>query len=151
MIYAVLLCIATGEKLLYFTDTFFLKWKFVGVTHIIGEVNYDSETMWEKVNDGYTPPARAKRLFQSHMSLEHFLDFLHANDLSKLKQIYICHISSDHGNQERIMEAVQRATGAEVYICKEGGGVYDVSANSDRVGKTSKNKKAGEGNKMFKP
>lgn len=107
----------TGEKLLYFTDTFFLRWKFVGVTHIIGEVNYDRETMWERVSDGDTPTVRARRLFQSHMSLDNFLDFLRANETKSLKQVYICHMSDDHGNAAKIKEAVQRLTGAEVIVC----------------------------------
>ncbi|MCD8195924.1 MAG: MBL fold metallo-hydrolase [Lachnospiraceae bacterium] len=107
----------TGEKLLYFTDTFFVRYRFFGVTHIIGEVNYDRDTMWEKVDSGETPAARAKRLFSSHMSLDNFLDFLRANDTSKLQQVYICHMSDDHGNEAETREVVQRLTGAEVYIC----------------------------------
>lgn len=107
----------SGEKLLYFTDTFFIRYQFQGVTHIIGEVNYDREMMWKKVESGETPAVRAKRLFQSHMSLDNFLDFLRANDLTKLKQIYICHMSDDHGDEANIKEAVQRLVGAEVYVC----------------------------------
>lgn len=107
----------TGEKLAYFTDTFYLRYRFVGLTHIIGECNYDRDTMWEKVNEGDTPAIRAKRLFSSHMSLDNFLGFLRANDRTRLQQIYICHMSDDHGNEAKIKEAVQRLTGAEVYVC----------------------------------
>lgn len=121
----------TGEKLLYVTDSYFVRYRFVGLTHIIGECNYDEETVWEKINAGETPTVRAKRLFRSHMSLENFLKFLKANDLSRLRQIYICHMSNDHSNETRIVEAVQRATGAEVYVCKEGGGVSDVPPDAN--------------------
>jgi phosphoribosyl 1,2-cyclic phosphodiesterase len=114
---------SNGDKILYVTDSFFIRYRFNGLTHIIGEVNYDEKTVWEKINNGETPTERAKRLFRSHMSLENFLAFLGANDLSKLRQIYICHMSKDHGNAKRIQEAVQQATGAEVYVCKEGGGI----------------------------
>lgn len=112
-----------GDKLLYITDSFFIRYRFSGLTHIIGEVNYDQESVWERINNGVTPTARAKRLFRSHMSLENFLEFLKANDLSKLRQIYICHMSNDHGNEKRIVKAVQEATGVEVYVCEEGGGI----------------------------
>ncbi|MCC8063896.1 MAG: MBL fold metallo-hydrolase [Clostridiales bacterium] len=108
----------TGEKLLYFTDTYFLRQRFSGLTHIIGEVNYDRETLWERVDGGSTPAVRAKRLFTSHMSLETFLDFLDANDLTRLRQLYICHMSDDHGGAERILRAVRQKTGAEVYLCE---------------------------------
>lgn len=114
---------SSGDKILYVTDSFFVRYRFSGLTHIIGEVNYDHESVWEKVNNGETPTERAKRLFRSHMSLENFLAFLKSNDLSRLRQIYICHMSNDHGNKRRIQEAVQKATGVEVYVCKEGGGI----------------------------
>ena len=108
---------ATGEKLLYFTDTYYLRYRFTGLTHIIGECNYSDELLWEKIQGGDTAAARAKRLFATHMSLDNFLGFLRASDLSRLRQIYICHMSDSHGDEAKIREAVQRLTGAEVYVC----------------------------------
>ena len=35
----------TGEKVLYFTDTVYIKYTFIGLTHIMMEANYDPETM----------------------------------------------------------------------------------------------------------
>lgn len=105
------------EKLLYFTDTYYLKRRFGAFDYLIGEVNYDDDSLWEHINGKQTGNARAKRLFTSHMSLDTFLEFLRANDLSKLKKIWICHMSNDHGNEAKIKEAVQRETGAEVEVC----------------------------------
>ena len=99
---------ATGEKLLYFTDTYYLRYRFHGLTHIIGECNYDDETLQEHLTSGSTPAARARRLFTSHMSLQNFMDFLRASDLSRLMQIYVCHMSDDHGNEDRIRDEIQR-------------------------------------------
>lgn len=108
----------TKEKLLYFTDTYFLQPKFSGITHIIGECNYVRDQLWEKYESGDTPSIRAKRLFGTHMSLETFLNFLDAlENKDTLEQIYICHMSNDHGDEARIVEAVRRKTGAEVYVC----------------------------------
>lgn len=108
----------TVETLLYFTDTYYLQGRFRNLNYIIGECNYDSETMWEKVRSGETPAARAKRLFSTHMNLDHFLDFLKSvENPETIRQIYICHMSEDHGNEAAIREAVQRLTGAEVYVC----------------------------------
>ncbi len=108
---------STGEKLLYFTDSYYLRYRFTGLTHIIGEVNYDNESVWDHIEDGSTPAARAKRLFSSHMSLDTFLEFLDATDTCRLRQIYICHMSNDHGNADKISRAVRQETGAEVYVC----------------------------------
>lgn len=108
---------ATQERLLYFTDTFYVRQRFFPIDYLIGEVNYDEETLEEHIRSRQTGAYRAKRLFSSHMSLEHFIEFLQANDLSRLKKIWICHMSEDHGNEARIKEAVQRETGAEVEVC----------------------------------
>ncbi len=105
------------EKLLYFTDTFYLKHRFAGINIIIGECNYDRETMWDAVESGTTHPTRAKRLFRTHMSLENFEQFLRANDTSNLRQIFICHMSKDHGNREKIESTVKSLVNAEVTIC----------------------------------
>lgn len=108
---------ATQEKVLYFTDTYYLKYRFEGITHILGECNYDSVSLNEAVRDGRTSPELAARIIKSHMSLEHFLEFLKANDLSKVKQIYLIHLSDNNSNSERIKRAVQELTGVEVYTC----------------------------------
>lgn len=109
--------VETGEKLLYFTDTYYIKYKFQGLTHIMAECNYDAETLQRSVDAGYIPIELVPRLVKSHMSLEHFLDLLKANDLSKVRQIYLLHLSNNNSDEKRFKEEVQKLTGAEVYIC----------------------------------
>ncbi len=106
----------TGEKLLYFTDTYYVKYRFRGLTHIMAECNYDSETLRNSADAGYIPIELVPRLVKSHMSLEHLLDMLKANDLSKVKQIYLLHLSNNNGDEKRIKEEIQKLTGTEVYI-----------------------------------
>jgi len=108
---------ATREKLLYFTDTYFVRYRFSGLTHIMAECNYSMEGIQHSVEAGYIPIERVPRLMKSHMSLDNFLGFLKANDTGRLRQIYICHMSDDNGNEEKIRVAIQRQTGAEVYVC----------------------------------
>lgn len=108
---------ATGEKLLYFTDTYYVKYTFSGLTHIMGEVNYDPEIVGENMRNKVLAPQLAKRLMKSHMSIEHFLDLLKANDLSKVKQIYLLHLSDSNSDEERFRLEVQKLTGTEVYVC----------------------------------
>lgn len=108
---------STGEKLLYFTDTYYLKYRFTGLTHIMGECNYSIDIIEQSVRNGYIPPELVPRLIKSHMSLDHFLDLLRANDLRKVKQIYLLHLSNNNSDAGRFKEAVQRLTGTEVYVC----------------------------------
>ena len=107
----------TGEKLLYFTDTYYLKYRFTGLTHIMGECNYSMDIVEQSVRNGYIPPELVPRLVKSHMSLEHFLDLLKANDLHEVKQIYLLHLSNNNSDADRFREAVQKLTGTEVYVC----------------------------------
>lgn len=107
----------TGEKLLYFTDTYFVRYRFQGLTHIMCECNYSTEGIRRSVELGYVPIERVPRLMKSHMSLEHLLDMLKANDLHRVRQIYLLHLSSDNSDEQAFREAVQKQTGAEVYVC----------------------------------
>ncbi len=107
----------TGEKLLYFTDTYYIKYRFRGLTHIMAECNYDIEGVRRSTEAGYIPIELVPRLMKSHMSLEHLIDLLKANDLSSVKQIYLLHLSSNNSDEVRFREAIQRQTGAEVYVC----------------------------------
>lgn len=107
----------TGDKLLYFTDTFYVKYRFAGLTHIMGECNYDKQTLGQNMAEKKIHPVLVSRILKSHMSLENLLEMLRANDLSKLRQIYLLHLSNDNSNENLIKKEVQKLTGAEVYIC----------------------------------
>ena len=102
----------TGERLLFFTDTYYIKYKFSNVDIIMGEVNYSLETISENLNQ-----ARKNRLFESHMSLEHFKQFLSANDISKLKKIFLLHLSDDNSDAEMFKMETQKLTGVQVIVC----------------------------------
>lgn len=107
----------TREKLLYFTDTYYIKYRFQGLTHIMAECNYDKETLQRSVDAGYIPIELVPRLMKSHMSLEHFIDLLRANDLRDVRQIYLLHLSNNNSDEKKFKEEVQKLTGTEVYVC----------------------------------
>jgi len=107
----------TGEKLLYFTDTYYLKYRFAGLTHIMAECNYDLGGLQQSVDGGNVPDFVAKRIIKSHMSLEHLKEMLKANDISKVRQIYLLHLSKNNSNAKLYRREIQRLTGAEVYVC----------------------------------
>ena len=50
------------------------------------------------------------------MSLENFIEFLRANDMSRVRQIYLLHLSDGNSDAEGFKRRVQQETGAEVYI-----------------------------------
>ena len=107
----------TKEKLLYCTDTFYVKYRFDGLTHIMCECNYDRQILLDNVKTGEVEPFVAKRIMNSHMSIDTLLNMLKANDMRRVQKIYLLHISSGNGNAVAFKEQVQKLTGAEVYIC----------------------------------
>ena len=61
----------TGEKLLYFTDTYYLKYTFKGLNYIMGECNYSIENTQQRFKSN----VEGQNL-ESHMSLrDTFVEF----------------------------------------------------------------------------
>lgn len=109
---------ATGEKLLFATDTYYVRYKFKGLTHIMVECNYITDILYSNIETGRVPAALKDRLLQSHFSLENVKDFLMANDLSKVQEIYLMHLSNDNSDEERVKREIQGLTGKQVIICR---------------------------------
>lgn len=108
---------ATKERLLYFTDTYYLKYRFPAVHYIMGECNYSEDGLKDSIDKGYVPKELAPRLIKSHFSLENFKEFLKANDLSNLRHVYLLHLSKNNANAELFRDEVSRITGTEVTVC----------------------------------
>ena len=108
---------ATGENLLYFTDCYYIRYRFPDIHYIMGECNYDPQAVNWNIENGRIPIQLKKRLVQSHMSIDNFIDLLKANDLSKIKQIFLLHLSDSNSRADDFKEAVQKIVGCEVYVC----------------------------------
>ena len=50
------------------------------------------------------------------MSLDTVKEFLSENDLNKVQQIYLLHLSNNNSDTALFKDAIQRQTGAEVYV-----------------------------------
>ena len=108
--------VETGEKLIYITDSAYVKYTFSGLTHIMIEANYDEDIMLGNVRDEKIPFSLAERVAGTHMSIETLLVLLRSNDMSKVRQIYLLHLSDNNSDAEVFKKLVQQETGAEVYI-----------------------------------
>jgi len=106
----------TGEKLVYITDSAYVRYTFTGLTHIMIEANYDEDIMLGNVRDEKIPFSLAERVAGTHMSIDTLLDLLRANDMTKVRQIYLLHLSDNNSDAEVFKKMVQQETGAEVYI-----------------------------------
>lgn len=109
-----LLANTVGEKLLYVTDTCYIKYRFNGLTHIMIECNYALDILRRNVE--LVEPELKNRLLRSHFSLENVKECLKANDLSKVREIWLLHLSDRHSDAERFKREIQELTGKEVYV-----------------------------------
>lgn len=111
-----LLASRQGEKLLYITDSYYCKYKFTGLHYIMIEVNHSYDILERNVESGSLPVAMKNRLIQSHFSLENVKEFLKANDLSKVKEIWLLHLSDGNSDAELFKREIQELTGKMVFV-----------------------------------
>jgi len=111
-----LLANKTGEKLVFLTDTYYCKYKFEGLTHVMVEANYSLKVLDENIAAGRVPAVMRKRLLRSHFSLEHVKEFLAANDLGRVQEIHLLHLSDTNSDALLFKREIQEATGKQVYI-----------------------------------
>ena len=105
-----------GEKLLYATDTYFIRHRFRGLTHIMIEANYCMDILKRNVEAGLVPKELKSRILKSHFSLENVKKFLLANDLSKVREIWLLHLSDGNSDEKRFKRKIQELTGKMVFI-----------------------------------
>ena len=97
-------------RLLFATDTFYIKYTFPGLNYIMVECNYSKEILDR--ND--INPTLKKRILSSHLSIDHLLEFLQANDLSQVKEIILMHLSDSNSHEKDFIKQVQSLTGIPV-------------------------------------
>lgn len=105
-----------GDKLLYATDTYFIRYRFRGLTHIAVECNYSLDILNRNVEAGVVQKELKGRILKSHFSLENVKQFLRANDLSRVQEIWLLHLSDNNSNAERFKREVQELTGRMVFV-----------------------------------
>lgn len=101
----------THEKLLFATDTYYIKYRFSSVNVFMVECNYSLKVLRENIEAGRVPENQKKRLLHSHFSLEHIIEFFQQTDLSAAQKIYLLHASDRNSDVKLFKQAVQRATG----------------------------------------
>jgi len=113
-----LLTNTAGDKLVFLTDTYYCRYRFAGLTHIMVECNYSLDIVNQRVAAGQLHPAQKKRILRSHFGLEHVKGFLKANDISKVEEIWLLHLSDGNSDAERFKREIQEITGKMVMVAK---------------------------------
>lgn len=106
--------------LLFVTDSYFIPYTFAGLTNIMIEANYRLDLLQQNIDAGRIPAALRTRTLESHMSIDTCRDALLANDLSKVNNIILLHLSDGNSNAEEFKEDIRLATGKRVHIAEKG-------------------------------
>ena len=107
----------TKKRLFFATDTYKITVNPQEVDYMILEINYQKEIVNELVNLGVADASVRARLLFSHFELSKALNWLKRIDKSRLKKIYIAHLSVRHSNAEQIKTAIITETGVPTIIC----------------------------------
>ena len=108
---------ATDEKLIYIVDAEYVPYLFTNITHLMIEANHSREKVMERAKEGKISMKLAERIIKSHMSIEAAMTFIRKNDMSRIKEIHLLHLSDDNSHAADFKRQVQEETGAEVYVC----------------------------------
>lgn len=109
----------TNERLFFATDTYKITVNPQGIDYLILEINYQKEIVNNLVNEGKMESSIRARLLFSHYELSKALNWLKKIDKSRLKRIYVAHLSNGHSNAEEIKKAVIVETGVPTVICEQ--------------------------------
>ena len=111
------LLMSDGEnKVLYCCDCNYIPNKFKGLTHILLGVNHDAELLMANADEGLIDIGRAKRTLQNHMSLQTAKDFFRANDMSKVQEIILLHLSAQNSDAKRFADEIMSVTGRPTFV-----------------------------------
>lgn len=95
-------------KVLFLTDSSMIPYKFPNLNNIIIEANYCEEILKEKESKGMF--FLAKRIINSHLSIQSCLKFLTFQDLTNVNNIVLIHLSDRNSNENEFYNKTQSAT-----------------------------------------
>lgn len=107
-----------GRKMIYATDFQRIDYKFdkLGINTFLVECNH-MDDIAEDDNEG-----RYSHVLSDHSSISTVCEFLRVNQTEELKNVIICHLSSDNADEGEMRNQVKKVVGnkVNVFIAKKG-------------------------------
>lgn len=101
-IYGFLITHKEMGRMLYITDCELVKWKFKDINHILLGVNYDNDLIDNE------DPAKVNHVYRGHMSIDTACNFVKANNSKDLKNVIMCHLSSENADSDSFIEKMKK-------------------------------------------
>ena len=105
---------------LFATDLHYLPYKIQGLNQILIEANYDQKILDENVINGKLLPFVRANIIQSHMSIDTVKGIMKSNDLTRVNNIVLIHLSNGNSDAKRFKSEIRELTGKKVTIAEEG-------------------------------
>ena len=84
------------------------------------ECNYRLDILDVNIQAGRIPGIVRDRIIKSHFSYTHCLEALKANDLRKVNNIVLLHLSEGNSDAAEFREGIRKETGKNVHIAEAG-------------------------------
>lgn len=108
------------SNVLFLTDTYYSPYTFKNLNNIIIEANYSDEILEKKANSGSLHGLIRNRVLTSHLSIETCKKLLLANDLSKVNNIVLIHLSDGNSDEKDFIKQIKSATNKNVSVANAG-------------------------------
>ena len=105
-------------KILFLTDTYLCEYTFPGLNHILIQANYADDILEDNILKGIEHPSKRERLLTSHMELETTKAVLMAQNLLKVENIVLIHLSDQNSDEARFVDEIKVLTGKPVSAAK---------------------------------
>lgn len=103
------------DRVVYLTDSGGCSMTFPGLTHIAVECNHDPELL---AGRGELPDELKQRIAANHLSLPACIEFLARQDVSKVREVWLLHLSDGNSDAEHFRSCVEAATGRPTFLAE---------------------------------
>lgn len=107
-------------QVLFLTDSYFVRYRFEGLRHMLVECNYIDEILEENLEAGIITPVQRNRVIKSHMSLDTCKEFISANDTKALQSIVLLHLSPTNSDASQMKKEIISHSGKRVFVAERG-------------------------------
>lgn len=97
---------------IYATDTEYIKWRFKNVNHILIEANHSTELVDRN-------SAKYEHQIRGHMNIDTTCEFLNVNKSPQLRNVILCHLSADCGDEVDFISNVKKVVDCPVHVAKK--------------------------------
>ena len=102
-------------RLIYASDTEYIRWKFKDIQHFLVEANYSKELIPDDIEE-----TKREHVLLGHMEIDTTCRFLKANCPASTRNVVLLHLSNANANAELFKDKAKQVVGCPVYVAGRG-------------------------------